>query len=344
MTSALVYTRAHNPTRARAEVVLGSLEGGSATLFSSGLAAVQAMLYLLTPKTLVCCDGYGGTRSAMELYAKQTGMKMILNNLDDSSTALNDPKWWEEKIHEGDVIYLETPRNPLCLLQDIKKISTLAHERKAKVVVDSTFATPLLQKPLSLGADVVLHSCTKFLGGHSDLLAGALIVKDQILTWRLNSIKISIGAMPGNLESYLLLRSLRTIGLRIPRQSKSALKIAKFLAKHERVEKVFHPWIVAKQLADKGSNDMMELLHSQMFAPYSPPCFSFQLKKGFDASQLSSYLLLFVDATSLGGVESTIEWTHRFHSDYSDRLLRMSTGIEDPKDLIADLKQALAAL
>jgi len=333
---------------------LGALEGGHACLFSSGLAAIGAVLNLLRPKVLIWCDGYDGTRVQFEHFAKISGMQLKLNNMDDPKLFNGSEeglKFWDS-ITANHVIYLETPRNPKCLLQDIKKISELAHERKAKVVVDSTFATPILQRPLDLGADFVLHSCTKMLGGHSDLLAGVVVTNDVSQGWSLNTLRTTLGSVPGNLESFLLLRSLRTIELRIRRQSKTAAKIAKFLYKHDKVAKVYNPIIQSKEYRknnknsgeSNGSDPITSLLHSQMKPPYSPPCFSFELKPKLQAEQFSKHLKLFIDATSLGSVESTIEWSCRHHGSHSRSLLRVSIGVESAKDLIADLKYAFDQL
>jgi len=260
----------------------------------------------------------------MELYAVGTQMKII-----EMEDELKNPQ-----LEKGDVYFVETPSNPSCILYDIEQFATLAHEKQAYLVVDSTFATPVLQNPLQLGADVVMHSCTKYLGGHSDLLGGVLITKNMGMCQVLLSQRTNLGSNLGNLETWLLLRSLRTLKIRVQKQSRSAIKIARFLSEHPKVTKVWHPSIT--------SHPSYELCKKQMRAP--PSCFSFELGTRAEAETFPSKLNIIVGATSLGGVESLIDYRHKYDSTVSQTLLRISIGLESAKDLINDLKQALDSL
>jgi cystathionine gamma-synthase len=316
----LVYSRVDQMTRRRLEAVLGALEGGKSVVYSSGLAAVLAALYLFKPKKVSIEGGYWMTKNLMNLYGEGSGLQLI---------PLNDKMY--EILEKGDVIWIESPKNPTCEMDDIRKISEKAHKMGVYVIVDSTFATPVLQKTLELGADISLHSCTKALGGHSDLLGGALLTKDETMHYKLKKQRSLLGNVMGNLETYLLLRSLRTLYVRVKRQSKTGKKIAKFLASHPKVAKVWHPSI--------SSHPAYKLAKKQMSGP--PYCFSFETTSAQEAVNLPKKLNIFTEATSLGGVESLIDYRYKYDPDVSDCLLRISIGLESSKDLINDLKSAL---
>jgi len=234
----------------------------------------------------------------------------------------------------GDLLWLETPKNPTCDIEDIVYYTELARKYYATVIVDSTFGTPVLQKPLELGADVVLHSCTKFLSGQSDVLAGVLISKDSAVVSGLKSQRTVMGSILGNLENFLLLRSLRTLELRVKRISKTTAAIASFLEVHPNVTKVWHPSL--------PSHPGYVLCSKQMKRP--PPILSFEVESKEEAKLLLTKLKLIAVATSLGGVHTTIDWRFKFDPNVEPNLLRLSVGLESKKDLIEDLKQGLDVL
>lgn len=327
----LAYGRIDQMTRRRCEAVLGDLEGGACLLYSSGLAAVMALLYLVQPKRVWIEKGYFMTHGVIRMFGERPGENdlpiMTVETISLSKTEARPFK-------KGDLILLETPNNPTCEIFDIEQISKEAHELGAVVAVDSTFATPVLQRPLALGADVVLHSCTKFLGGHSDLTVGALITNNFGFIPKLHRQRGYLGSIPGNLECLLLLRSLRTLVIRVKRHSRTAEKVALFLSTHPKVTTVWHPSI--------PSHPGHELAQKQMSGP--PACFSFELKSQQEAITLPSTLQLFKNATSLGGVESLIDHRYAYDQSAPPTLLRVSIGLESAKDLIADLTQALNVL
>jgi cystathionine gamma-synthase len=235
-------------------------------------------------------------------------------------------------LERGDVVWLETPKNPCCDVEDIAFHGERAKRSGAHVVVDSTLATPVLQRPLALGADVVMHSSSKYLAGHSDALGGVLVTGDRRCASRLREQREILGAVPGSLETWLTLRSLRTLPLRVQRQSDSAAEIAQWL--EPRVDRVWHPSL--------RSHPGFDLCRRQMKG--GGGLFSFELDDAEKAKRLPGILQLFQDATSLGGVESLIEWRHKHDRQTSPRLLRVSVGLEAPDDLIEDLRRGLAAL
>jgi len=219
----------------------------------------------------------------------------------------------------------------MCDIEDIAYFSELAHKGGAFVIVDSTFATPILQKPLELGADMVMHSCTKFLSGLSDVLAGVLIAKDSAVARGLKMQRTVSGSNLGNLENFLLLRSLRTLSLRVKKQAKTTVVIAAFLEKHPSVTKVYHPSLV--------SHPGHTLCSKQMKA--APPILSFEVESGKVVEELLSKFIIIGVATSLGGVHTTIDWRYKFDNNVEPNLLRLSVGVESKKDIIEDLRQAL---
>ncbi len=307
----LVYTREAQPTRSRLEAVLGALEGGRAITYSSGQAATAAALSHLSPRRVALGPGgYHGTRAALE------ALKIGAISL-------------EEPLSEGDVVWLETPRNPTAEVLDVEVHAARAHRAGATLVVDSTFATPILLRPLELGADLVMHSATKFLSGHSDALAGVLVTREPEVAEALLRARMISGAVPGSLEAWLALRGLRTLPLRIRRQSETATRLAAWLA--DRVPRVWHPSLPGHPGA--------EIARRQMSGPGG--ILAFELASEEAARALPRRLRLIREATSLGGVESLVDWRRRHDPHAPAGLLRISVGLEDLDDLVADLEQAL---
>jgi len=309
----LVYGRIDQITRRRLERVLGALEGGHAIAYASGMAAVHAALHHWRPKRVLIEGGYYNTHVLIERFRADGIAKAPL---DASPRA-------------GDLVWLETPKNPTAELADIADFARRAHAAGAVLAVDSTFATPVLQQPLALGADLVMHSSTKFLSGHSDVTGGVLAVRDEALAEALRQERTLLGAVPGALETWLTLRSLRTLGLRVTRQSENAARVAGWL--HGKVPRVWHP-----SLPDDPGH---ALLGRQMRG--GGGVLSIELESERAASALPARLRLFRDATSLGGVESLIDWRYRYDKAAPPALLRLSIGLEAPEDLIADLAQGL---
>jgi len=311
----LVYARAEQPTRRRLEAVLGALEGGHAVVYASGqAAATAALLHFMPRRVVVARGGYHGTHAAIDALAPLGVQKVPL----------------DAPPGKGDLVWLETPKNPTCEIQDVAAHAARAHAAGASVVVDGTFATPVLQQPLALGADLVMHSATKFLAGHSDALAGVLATRDGDVARRLRDARTVSGAVPGALETWLVLRGLRTLGLRVRRQTETAAALAAWL--EPRVARVWHPSL--------RSHPGYALAAAQMRGP--GPILSVELGSEEAARELPRHLRLFRDATSLGGVESLVEWRRRHDPEAAPALLRLSVGLEDPEDLVADLERGLA--
>lgn len=313
----LVYARNDQPTRRRLEAVLGALEDGHAVVYASGQAAATAALQHFRPRRVaIAPGGYHGTHAAVDAFAA----------------------WGVEKIslyaplQAGDLAWLETPRNPTCEIYDVAAFAARARAAGARLVVDGTFATPVLQRPLALGADLVMHSATKFLSGHSDALCGVLAAGDAGTAEALRRERTVAGAVPGALETWLVLRGVRTLSLRVRRQDATATRLAAFLA--PRVPKVWHP--------SRPDHPGHALVAAQMTG--FGPVFSFEVATEAQARALPGKLRLFRDATSLGGVESLVEWRRKHDPEASPTLLRVSTGLEEPGDLEADLAQGLAAV
>ncbi|MEA3183741.1 MAG: cystathionine gamma-synthase [Ilumatobacteraceae bacterium] len=329
------YSRSGNPTRAALEACVASLEDGRHGLaFASGLAAEDNVLRLLHPgdRVLLGNDAYGGTfRLISKVHTSLTWTAVDLLDVDRLAAEWpNDTK----------LVWLETPTNPLLRCFDIEKIAEIAHARGALVCVDNTFATPFLQQPLSLGADVVVHSATKYLGGHSDVVGGFLALDDDDLAGRLTFSQNAAGAVPAPFDCYLVLRGVKTLGVRMERHCSNARAIVDMLVGHAAVERVLYPQLpdhpghaaAAKQMRDFGG------------------MVSFTLKGGSDAAlRVAAATTLFTLAESLGAVESLIEHPGRMtHAsaagsplEVPDNLLRLSVGIESAADLVADLEQAL---
>ena len=335
------YARTQNPTRSVLEANLAALENGKeAICFSSGLAAMDNVLKMFKPgdEVISTNDLYGGSYRLMMTVFKKFGIKSKFVNL---SKAENISKHITKKTK---LIWIETPTNPMLSIVDIKAITTIAKKKKVLTCVDNTFASPYLQTPLSLGADMVLHSATKFLGGHSDVIHGCVITKDKKIASDLRFLQNAAGAVPGPMDCFLILRGIKTLHLRVQRSCENARKIAEYLLAHDKVSKVYYPGfedhpghvIAKKQMKDFGA------------------MVSFDLKNNSyrNAKKILSNTKLFSLAESLGGVESLIghpaSMTHasipkkeRLKVGLTDSLIRLSIGVEDAGDLIKDLSKAL---
>ncbi|MBA2681344.1 MAG: cystathionine gamma-synthase [Ktedonobacteraceae bacterium] len=335
------YARTGNPTRTALEECLASLENGKHGLaFASGLAAEQAILSLLNAgEHLVSCDDlYGGTYRMFERILRRY-------NVDTSYVTANNVSEYEQAIQPNTrLIWLETPTNPLLQLADIRAIAEIAHKHNILLVVDNTFSSPYFQQPLELGADIVLHSTTKYINGHSDVIGGAVITNDDEIYQAIKFHQNAAGAVPGPFDVWLTLRGVKTLALRMKQHEENAFTVAKFLSEHPRVEKVYYPGL--------ASHPDHELAKRQMSG--FGGMVSFQFKGTLeDVDQVVRRLKVFTFAESLGGIESLVchpaSMTHgsipremREARGLTDTLLRLSVGIEDVEDLIADLHQALA--
>jgi cystathionine gamma-lyase len=335
------YSRSGNPTRGNLEACLASLEGAAHGLaFSSGLAATTIVMLLLDPGDHVVFteDVYGGTFRLFDKVFRRYGLTFTAvdpTDPDAVAAAMTD---------RTRLVWLESPTNPLLRVVDIDAVSELVHGAGALVAVDSTFASPVLQRPLDLGADLVVHSSTKFLGGHSDVLGGAVLTSDDGLAERMRFHQNAVGAVPSPFDCWLLLRGLKTLQLRVLRQSENALAIARWLEGQDAVTQVYYPGL--------ESNPGHVLARRQMGGHYGGVV-SFEVSSGDAARSFLERLRVFTLAESLGAVESLAEspalMTHasipeetRTRVGVSDGLLRLSVGIEDVDDLVADLEQALA--
>ncbi|MEE8395855.1 MAG: cystathionine gamma-synthase [bacterium] len=337
------YGRTGNPTRAALEANLAALEEGTHGLaFASGMAAMDAVLRLLGAgdHVVACDDLYGGTyRLLTKVYAAF--------GLESSFVDMGDPAAAERAMGPNTkLVWIETPTNPLLRVVDIRRIAQAARAAGALVVVDNTFATPFLQRPLALGAHMVVHSLTKYLGGHSDVIGGALVTGDEELAGRLAFVQNAVGAVPGPQDCFLVLRGIKTLHLRMERHCQNALGVARFLENHPRVGRVYYPGLpshpqhalAAEQMSGFGGMVSFELADDSLAA----------------AQAFCSATRIFALAESLGGVESLVEhpaiMTHasippevRQGYGLRDGLIRLSVGIEDGDDLLEDLGQALAA-
>ncbi len=333
------YSRTSNPTRAALEACLATLEGGQFGLaFASGMAAIDAVLRLLAPGDHVLAgnDVYGGTFRLFERVLRPYGLDFSYvdtTNLDQVKAAL---------LPNTRIVWLETPSNPLLSVSDISSIVKIAkyNQKPPCVVVDNTFATPFLQSPLELGADLVVHSTTKYLGGHSDVIGGAVVGRDTLLREKLAFLQNAVGAVPGPMDCFLILRGIKTLPLRLARHSENAAAVADFLADHPKVERVIYPF--------HPSHPQVEIARQQMRA--GGGMVSFTLKGGIgEARRVAESTRLFALAESLGGVESLIEvpavMTHASTANsplaIDPGLVRLSVGIENVNDLLSDLEEAL---
>lgn len=328
-----IYTRLANPNREALEQCLASLENGEcAAAFSSGLSAIMTVFQALLPgdHVVISHDLYHGTTKMLNDIFVPWGLAVTFIDTTDITQV-------EKALSSNTkIVYLETPSNPLLKITDIKSISDIAHKAGAICVCDNTWPTPVLQRPLDLGADIVVHSTTKYFGGHSDVLGGAIISKaNDTFFERIRMIQQIGGAVPSPFDCYLVLRGIQTLTCRIKNHSENALKIAQFLAAHPKVERVFYPG-----LTDHPGHDVA----AQQMSAFGG-MMSFQVRGGKDkALELTSKLEIISRATSLGGVESLIE--HRAsiegpNTTTPDNLLRFSVGLENPDDLIEELANAL---
>ncbi|RBP34812.1 cystathionine gamma-lyase [Oceanihabitans sediminis] len=335
------YSRSHNPTRNALENALASLENGNYGLaFGSGLAAIDAVLKLLKPGDEVVStnDLYGGTYRLFTQIFEKFGIKFHFVGMEDARDI-------GSYINENTkLIWVETPTNPMMHIIDIKATAKIAKNHDVLLAVDNTFATPYLQQPLSLGADIVMHSATKYLGGHSDVVLGALVVKDKVLADKLYFIQNASGAICGPQDSFLVLRGIKTLHVRMQRHCENAKTIATYLLKHPKVENVYWPGF---------ENHPNHLIAKEQMKDFGG-MLSFSTKgNNYDeAIKVIEKLKVFTLAESLGGVESLAghpaSMTHasvpkeeREKTGIVDSLIRLSVGIEDEADLLADLEQAL---
>ncbi len=338
-----VYSRTGNPTRDALERSLAALEDGKFGLaFSSGMAATTTVLMLLQKGDHVIAgdDVYGGTYRLFEQVLRNYGLQF-------SYVDARDPEKVEKSVRTNTrMIWVETPTNPLMKIVDLKAMARVARKAKSILAVDNTFMSPYFQNPLRHGADIVVHSTTKYLGGHSDLIGGAAITADREIDQRLRFLQNAVGAVPGPLDSWLVLRGIKTLALRMEKHDQNARKIAEFLVSHSKVERVYYPGlpdhpqrkVVEKQM--RGFGGML----------------SFELTGGTGrCKKLLKKLRVFTVAESLGGVESLIEhpasMTHasmpkssRMDRGITDSLIRMSVGVEDTEDLLGDLRRAFSTV
>ena len=335
------YSRAANPTRTALEQALASIENGVRGLaFASGLAATDSVMKLLKPgdEVIAMDDLYGGTYRMFARIYQEYGIKFHFIDMTDYAA-------FEAAINGNTkLVWVETPTNPLMKLADIAEIAKITKKHNLLFAVDNTFATPYLQKPLDLGADIVMHSATKYLGGHSDVIAGALIVKDETLGEKLHFAQFATGGTLGPMDSYLVLRGITTLHLRVQRHCENGAKVAEYLVNHPKVEKVYYPG-----LENSPNHDIAK---KQMIGGFGGMV-SFTFKSGAkaDAIKMLEKVKVFTLAESLGGVESLANhpalMTHasipedkRKEIGITDDLVRLSVGVEDISDLLADLEQA----
>jgi len=336
------YSRTNNPTRATLEQLLAKLEEGDAGFaFSSGLAAIDAVLKLLKSgdEIIACDDIYGVTFRIFTHIYEKFGIKVTYVDTTNIENVLN------AITEKTKFVWIETPTNPTLKISDIRAIAAIAKTVDALLVVDNTFASPILQQPITLDADVVIHSATKYLGGHSDIIAGAVITRTKALSEQLKFIQNSSGGVLGPFDSWLLIRGIETLPLRIKKHSENAKIIADFLVKHPAIKNLYYPGltthpnheVAAKQQSEFGSVISFSLKTDNIAA----------------AEKVVTQTKLFKLAESLGGVKSLIchpaQMTHksipsitRQAAGISDSLIRLSVGLEDAEDLIADLKFALS--
>ena len=335
------YSRTHNPTRNALENALASIEGGNYGLaFGSGLAAIDAVMKLLKPgdEVISTNDLYGGSFRLFTKIFQNFGIKFHFVEMDSVSAVA-------ALVNENTkLIWVETPTNPMMNIIDIVAVSELAKKYNLMLAVDNTFATPYLQQPLALGADIVMHSATKYLGGHSDVVMGALVVKDSEIADQLYFIQNASGAVCGPMDSFLVLRGIKTLHVRMQRHCENGRVIAEYLASHPSVEKVYWPGFESHPNHEVAKKQMTDFGGMISFVPKGA--------KYEDAIRIVERLKVFTLAESLGGVESLAghpaSMTHasipkeiREQSGVVDALIRLSVGIEDSDDLIEDLRQAI---
>jgi cystathionine beta-lyase len=335
------YSRTHNPTRNALEKAFASIENGNYGLaFGSGLAAIDAVLKLLSPGDEVVStnDLYGGTYRLFTKIYKDFGIKFHfigMDNVDHIESYINK---------NTKLIWVETPTNPMMKIIDIKATSQIAQKHNVLLAVDNTFATPYLQQPLNLGADIVMHSVTKYIGGHSDLVMGALVVKDKALADKLSFIQNASGAICGPQDAFLALRGIKTLHVRMQRHCENGRAVAEYLALHPKIDKVYWPGFENHPNHDIAKSQMKDFGGMVSFVTAD---------SNYNAAvKIVEKLKVFTLAESLGGVESlaghpasmthaSIPKEEREKTGIVDALIRLSVGIEDAEDLIDDLKQAI---
>ncbi len=334
------YSRTHNPTRKAFENCLASLEQGKFGFgFASGCAATTTILHMLKQGDHIIAndDMYGGTFRLFDKVLSHNGLQFSYVNL-------TDPENFKKALKPNTkMVWLETPTNPTLKLVDIKKISQMAKEKGVIIVVDNTFMSPYFQRPLTLGADIVVHSITKYIGGHSDIVGGAVVTSNPDYAEKLAFLSNSMGGIQGAFDAFMCLRSLKTLPIRMKAHEANAKVIADFLEAHPKIEKVLYPGL--------KSHPQYKLAQEQMLGMGG--MITFFIKGGMEASRVMlENVKIFALAESLGGVESLIEhpaiMTHasvpaemRKSLGIDDSLIRLSVGIEDIEDLLSDLKQAL---
>lgn len=334
------YSRTHNPTRKAFENCIASLEDGKyGFAFASGCAATTTILHFLKQGEHVIAndDMYGGTFRLFDKVLKHNGLEFTYTNLTDVENFSRALK------PNTKMVWLETPTNPTLKLVDIRKIAKLAHEKGVLVVVDNTFMSPYFQRPLSLGADIVVHSATKYIGGHSDVVSGVAVTNKPEIAEKMQFLSNSMGGIQSAFDAFMCLRSLKTLPIRMKAHATNAMAVAEFLEKHPKIEKVLYPGL--------KSHPQYALAQEQMLGMGG--MITFFVKGGLDAARkVLENVKVFALAESLGGVESLIEhpaiMTHasvpaenRKALGIDDSLIRLSVGIEDLEDLLNDLKSAL---
>jgi len=333
------YSRTGNPTRSALESLIAELEGGSAGFaFGSGMAAISTVLALFKTgdKILLSSNVYGGTFRVLDKVFKNFGLDY---SLEDTTDIADLEKKFTPSVK---AILIESPANPLLTITDIASVAVVAKRHGALTIVDNTFMTPYLQRPLALGADIVLHSATKYLGGHSDLVAGLAVVKNSTLAEKLAFLQNSLGGVLGPFDSFLLIRGIKTLSVRMDRHVANAEQVAVFLQKHPAVKKVYYPGLPTAQGYDINKKQ----------AKNGGAMLSFELQEGYDIKKFFTSLHVIVLAESLGGVESlvchpatmthaSIPYDTRQKIGITDGLIRLSIGIENINDLLTDLQQAI---
>ncbi len=333
------YSRTGNPTRAAVEALIAELEGGThGFAFASGMAAIAAVLNLFKSgdRIVISSNVYGGTFRILDKIFKNFGLEYVIvdtTNLDNLEKAL---------APDVKAILIESPANPLLTVTDIAGAAALSKQHGILTIVDNTFMTPYLQRPLELGADIVVHSATKYLGGHSDLIAGLVVVKDERLAERLGFIQNATGGVLAPFDSFLLIRGIKTLAVRLDRHVKNAETIARWLKDHQAVTRVYYP----------GLPDAQGYEVNKRQAKNGGAVISFELKGNYDIKKFFKSLHLIALAESLGGIESLVchpaTMTHasipyeiRQKVGITDGLIRLSVGIEHVDDLLSDLEQAI---
>ncbi|MDY6324592.1 MAG: aminotransferase class I/II-fold pyridoxal phosphate-dependent enzyme [Catonella sp.] len=334
------YSRTGNPTRAALEALIAELEGGIAGFaFGSGMAAITAVLSLFKSgdKILISSNVYGGTFRVLDKIFNNFGITYSIEDTTNISEL-------EKKITpDVKAIYVESPANPLLTITDLKAVADLANKHGILSIVDNTFMTPYLQRPIEFGTDIVIHSATKYLGGHSDLVAGLVVVNDKELADKLAFIQNATGGVLGPFDSFLLIRGIKTLGVRLDRHVENAEKIAKALVENKAVKKVYYP----------GLPDAQGYEINKRQAKNGGAMISFELKENYNIKKFFKSLHLIALAESLGGVESLVchpaTMTHasipyeiRQKVGITDGLIRLSVGIENVDDLLADLESAIS--